>query len=81
MNSSELSAKIRSIRLKLETANLIKYSILLENDVLSSGTPGERLHIVAHRLNSLKMNEEAVYFVIKDVADEIISYAKSINYL
>ncbi|MCW3104298.1 MAG: hypothetical protein JWO09_2738 [Bacteroidetes bacterium] len=73
--------QIKAIKEKLINSG---YSTVADNILdyqLSGGTPGEVFAGVSFYLNELKNKNKDVYSVISKEADEIISYAKSLNYI
>lgn len=48
---------------------------------LSSGTPGEVFAGIVYNLNEIKNNNISAYELSRDKINDIIEYAKSINYL
>jgi cation transport regulator ChaC len=48
---------------------------------LSGGTPGEVFAGIAYYLNKMKDEHSQAYLLAREQIDEIIQYARSINYL
>lgn len=73
--------KVENIKEKLTEGHYKELSDILLEVQLSSGTIGEVFAGVAFNLKKIKEENNNAYNLAKDDIDNIISYAKSINYL
>lgn len=73
--------KVELIRNKLAKGGFEDLSERIFEAQSSCGTLGESFAGVAFILNQIKKESQGAYFHAIDEIDEIINYAKSINYL
>ena len=64
-----------------EGKSLDEISKKINECLIEGGTLGEKFMSVALELTRIKDNEKQVYELIENEIDEILIYAKSINYL
>lgn len=72
--------KIEFIKKKLEEHNFNEVYEEVKNSQ-TGGTPGETFMSVLYKLLDLKKSNIEAYKLVEEEIEEIISYAKSINYL
>lgn len=73
--------KVEYIKLAFSMNRCEELSAELLAVQLALGTPGEVFAGIAYNLNKIKVENLVAYNLVKKEIDEIIEYAKSINYL
>lgn len=69
-----IKAKMQKGGFTIEAEKILQCQIAL-------GTPGEVFACITFHLNNLYINSSPAYIIAKEEIDEIIKYAKSINYI
>ena len=72
---------VEIIKTRFEIEGFKEISKEIEDLQIAGGTPGEVFVSIAYYLSNVKNNKTILYSIAKSEIDEIIEYAKSINYL
>jgi len=73
--------KINTILHKLTQHGFLKDADAITDCQVALGTPGEVFSCIAFHLNNLRKNNSNAYQIVKDEIDDVINYARSINYI
>lgn len=72
---------VEKIKIEFSRKGFENKWIILEQIIIEGGTIGEKFAGISFHLNNVKKNKYELYGLAKNEIDEIINYAKSINYL